>query len=119
MQLHCWARRPDANIATRADVNRAGWRAGPDAERQTRAASHVANEEVGFVAGYVPSLRCKPAAVVLFEPDSGGVGGIRMDVQDRRGGAEPQSSRGVNEDGVSRRTRSNRERDLGACYVLD
>src|SRR5205823_8745151 len=61
-----WAGGVDADCAARADVDGAGRRAGTDAERQARAAGHVADEEVRFVARAVPCLRGEAAAAVLL-----------------------------------------------------
>src|SRR5204862_170785 len=78
----------DADVAGGADVDGAGRRAGTDAERQARAAGHVANEEVRFVAGHVPSLGGEAAAVVLVEAVRRSVAGLKVEVEDRRAGAK-------------------------------
>ena len=80
MQLLRWARSPDADVTISRDINTAGCRAWPDPERQARTASHVTDEEVGFVGTYVPRLRRKPAAAVLFEPDGWRVAGVGVDI---------------------------------------
>src|SRR5258705_6775561 len=73
MQFFRWAGCSNTHVASGRNVNTAGRRAGPDAKRQARAAGDIANEEVGFVAGDGPRLRCKSAAGILFVPHGGGV----------------------------------------------
>ena len=61
------ARRTDADIAGSIDIDAAGGRAGPDAERQPAAAGEVADEEVRLVGADIPGLRGKAAGAGLFE----------------------------------------------------
>src|SRR6185295_2391372 len=111
--------RADAHVAVRRDVDRAGGRAGPDAERQFRAAGHVADEEVGLVGADVPGLGREAAGVVLLEADGGGVRGVDVQVEDRGRGAEADAAGRVDEDRVGRGAGGDGERHLRAGDVLD
>src|SRR6185369_17687117 len=99
----------DAHEAAGVDVDRAGGRAGPDAERQARAAGYVADEEVGLVAGDVPGLGREAAGVVLLQPHGRRVAGGDVEVEHRSGGPEADPARRVDEDRVGRRAASDGE----------
>src|SRR6185436_5374276 len=109
----------DADVAVRGDVDRAGRRAGTDAERQARAAGHVADEEVCFVGADVPGLRGEAARVVLLEADGRRVAGVDVQVEHRSGGAHADAARAVDEDRVRRGSGGDGERRLRAGRVLD
>src|SRR6185295_6085288 len=73
----------DADLTACGDVDRGRRRAGTDAEREARAASYVADEEVRFVARYVPGLGRKAAAVVLLQAQGRRVAGGHVKVEHR------------------------------------
>src|SRR4030095_5527388 len=75
------AGRADTDVSGCRDIDRAGWCAWPDAERQTCTTRHVTNEEVGFVRADVPRLRREATGIVLFEANRGRVSGVCVDVQ--------------------------------------
>src|SRR5881628_3192546 len=81
VEMRIRASSADTDVAARGDVDRAGRRARADAERETRAAGHVADEPVGLIRADVPRLRREAAAVGLFLADGRRVGGGDVEVQ--------------------------------------
>src|SRR5437879_6421702 len=75
----------NADVPTSCDINRTGWCAGPDAERQAGTAGDIADEEVGLVARNVPGLCGKTAGGCLFKTMGGRVASRDVKIQCRRG----------------------------------
>src|SRR6185369_4478014 len=107
------------DLAVSGDVDRAGRRAGTDAERKAGDTGHVANEEVRLVARDVPGLRGEAAGVVLLEAHRRGVAGGDVQVEDRRGGAEADAAGAVDEDRVRRRGAGDGKRNRRGRDVFD
>ena len=83
---HC----TDADIAGGIDIDTAGWRAGPDAERQPAAAGDVADEEIRLVGADIPGLCGKAAGAGLFVALRGSVADGDVDRKPRRRGAQTE-----------------------------
>src|SRR5215208_7455293 len=92
------------SLRVRDEVDRAGGRAGADAEGQFGAARHVADEEVGLVGADVPGLGREAARVVLLQPDGRGVGGGGVEVEYRGRGIGSAGRRGMKDLTISPKT---------------
>src|SRR5882762_5802583 len=104
MQPHSRTRRADADVAACRYVDRTRRCAGPNTERQTGTAGHIAHEEVGFIAGNVPGLRGESALAGLFESVGWSIARSNVQIQDRRGRPESDLTVAAHFDRVGRST---------------
>src|SRR5437660_8752410 len=90
LRIRIRASGPEADVAVSGNVDRAGRRAGTNAQRQTRAAGHVADEPVRLVRADVPGLRGEAAAAGLLLANGRRVGGGDVDVEARAAVAQTE-----------------------------